>query len=49
MKNIIITLWFLCAMSVSAAVPKLIVVISYDQMRGDYPDKWQAFWGKKGV
>jgi predicted AlkP superfamily pyrophosphatase or phosphodiesterase len=48
MKNIIITLWFLCAMSVSAAVPKLIVVISYDQMRGDYPDKWQAFWGKKG-
>lgn len=30
------------------AVPRLIVVISFDQMRGDYPKKWEKLWGEKG-
>ncbi len=29
-------------------MPRLVVVISYDQMRGDYPDRWEKLWGKKG-
>ncbi|MBK9249198.1 MAG: alkaline phosphatase family protein [Ignavibacteria bacterium] len=45
---IFILLLILTSISMSAGKPKLIVVISYDQMRGDYPDKWQSIWGKKG-
>lgn len=29
-------------------VPKLIVVISYDQFRGDYPDRFAGVWGTRG-
>lgn len=29
-------------------MPKLIVVISYDQFRGDFPEKWGNTWGTKG-
>jgi len=28
--------------------PKAIIVISYDQMRGDYPESFSRFWGSKG-
>lgn len=48
MKNIIVAVFLLCSVTLSGAVPKLIVVISYDQMRGDYPEKWEGLWGKKG-
>lgn len=29
-------------------VPKAIFVISFDQMRGDFPENFSRFWGKKG-
>ncbi len=29
-------------------MPRLVVVISYDQMRGDYLDRWAKIWGDKG-
>jgi predicted AlkP superfamily pyrophosphatase or phosphodiesterase len=28
--------------------PKLIVVMSFDQMRGDYPNRWGNLWSQKG-
>jgi len=28
--------------------PKAIVVISFDQMRGDYPERFSRLWGEKG-
>ncbi len=28
--------------------PRLILVLSFDQMRGDFIDRWRSFWGKKG-
>jgi predicted AlkP superfamily pyrophosphatase or phosphodiesterase len=28
--------------------PRLIVVLSFDQMRGDYIDRWKQFWGATG-
>ncbi len=28
--------------------PRLVVVVSYDQFRGDYPDRWSALWGDRG-
>jgi len=31
-----------------STVPKAIFVISYDQMRGDFPEKFSRFWGKRG-
>lgn len=31
-----------------STTPKLVVVISYDQMRGDYPERWGKLWGEKG-
>jgi predicted AlkP superfamily pyrophosphatase or phosphodiesterase len=32
----------------SAQKPKLVVVISYDQFRGDYPARFADVWGPKG-
>jgi len=32
----------------TTTLPKAIFVISYDQMRGDFPEKFSRFWGKKG-
>ncbi|MEY5131001.1 MAG: hypothetical protein RL734_1068 [Bacteroidota bacterium] len=29
-------------------LPKAVIVISYDQMRGDYPENFSRFWGNKG-
>ncbi len=48
-------LWLLAVNSVSLAQnnrsrksPKAVFVISYDQMRGDYPESFSRFWGTKG-
>jgi hypothetical protein len=30
------------------SLPKAIIVISYDQMRGDYTEQFSRFWGEKG-
>lgn len=29
-------------------VPKLVVVMSFDQMRGDYPNRWGNLWSQQG-
>jgi arylsulfatase A-like enzyme len=29
-------------------LPKAVIVISYDQMRGDYPESFSRFWGNRG-
>jgi predicted AlkP superfamily pyrophosphatase or phosphodiesterase len=34
--------------TVQAARPRLVVLISYDQMRGDYPQRFMPFAGKNG-
>jgi predicted AlkP superfamily pyrophosphatase or phosphodiesterase len=28
--------------------PRLVIALSFDQMRGDYIDKWRTYWGKTG-
>ncbi len=28
--------------------PRLVIVISYDQFRGNYPDRWNTLWGERG-
>jgi len=37
-----------CASGVFAAPPKLVVQITIDQMRGDYPTRYQDRWGEGG-
>ncbi len=32
----------------SSAKPRLAVLVIFDQMRGDYPQKWKALYGKGG-
>jgi arylsulfatase A-like enzyme len=31
-----------------SSVPKLVVVMSFDQMRGDYPNRWGHLWTQQG-
>lgn len=31
-----------------SSAPKLIVVMSFDQMRGDYPNRWGHLWSQQG-
>lgn len=50
MKRLLMFISMVVCMSGFAfsSVPKLVVVISYDQMRGDYAERWEKRWGQKG-
>lgn len=37
-----------CSVLFAQERPRLLVVISYDQFRGDYPERWGALWGEHG-
>lgn len=49
MKRFSLTVAFLAAIfSIAGARPRLAVVISYDQMRGDYVERWSKHFSDKG-
>ncbi|HYF03113.1 MAG TPA: alkaline phosphatase family protein, partial [Patescibacteria group bacterium] len=50
LKKSLLKIFLLLALCHTATTqkPKLIVVISYDQMRGDYVERWGNTWSKDG-